>query len=340
MFAAVTDTWQRYRERMHKRWRRWLNRRIPPSRQVTLDQKRIFIFPTRIGFFFLFTLLVMLVAAINYQNNMSFALTFLLVNIFVIAVLHTYGNLAGLTIHAVRASPVYAGQRAEFEILVSRNRRRHYFGLHFDWLGQDSATINLEDHQQQHVKLYLRADRRGWYKPGRLRLETVYPLGLLRAWTWLDLDIRALVYPRPLSSGDLPGISADQPDGMAEPIAGSDDFYGLRDYQRGDSLRHVFWKSVAKGQPLQSKHYTAYADRSVWLDWALFDGLPPEQRLSHLCYWVLEFDRRNEEYGLRLPGVTLEPASGDNHRLTALRQLALWGSPADDSAAEPLRTAA
>jgi uncharacterized protein (DUF58 family) len=85
---------------------------------------------------------------------------------------------------------------------------------------------------------------------------------------------------------------------------------------------------------MQSKQYTAYADRSVWLDWALFEGLPPEQRLSHLCYWVLEFDRRNEEYGLRLPGVSLEPDSGENHRLTALRQLALWGSVtslADDS---------
>ncbi|MEE4192813.1 MAG: DUF58 domain-containing protein [Halieaceae bacterium] len=332
--AAFSDSWQRYRERAQRRWKRWLNRRIPPAKQVTLDQKRIFIFPTRIGFFFLFTLLVMLVAAINYQNNMSFALTFLLVNIFVVAVLHTYGNLAGLTVHAVRASPVFAGQRAEFEIMVSRAGRRQYFGLHFDWLKQDSAIINLDDREQQHVKLYLRTERRGWYKPDRLRLETVYPLGLLRAWTWLDLDIRALVYPRPLASGELPGISSDQPDGMAEPIPGSDDFYGLRDYQRGDSLRHVFWKSVAKGQPLQSKQYTAYADRSVWLDWALFEGLPPEQRLSHLCYWVLEFDRRNEEYGLRLPGVSLEPDSGENHRLTALRQLALWGSVtslADDS---------
>lgn len=87
----------------------------------------------------------------------------------------------------------------------------------------------------------------------------------------------------------------------------------------------MFWKSVAKGQPLQSKQYTAYADRSVWLDWALFEGLPPEQRLAHLCYWVLDFDRNNEEYGLRIPGVVVEPNCGDSHRLQVLRHLALWG---------------
>jgi uncharacterized protein (DUF58 family) len=324
VFAAA-EPWQRYRDRARTRWLRWLNRRIPPARQVTLDQRRIFIFPTRIGFFFLFTLLVMLLAAINYQNNMSFALTFLLANLFVVAVLHTFANLSGLTIHAVRASPVFAGQHAEFEIMISRSNRRQHFGLHLNWEEEDSATVNLQHLDEVHVKLYLPAEHRGWYKPGRLLLESVYPLGLLRAWTWLDLDIHALVYPRPLVSGPLPGIATDRPDGSAEPIPGSDDFFGLRDYQRGDSLRHVFWKSVAKGQPLQTKQYTAYADRSVWLDWNLFQGLPPEVRLSHLCYWALEFDRRNEEYGLRLPGVIVEPDVGENHRLTVLRHLGLWG---------------
>jgi uncharacterized protein (DUF58 family) len=325
MFAAA-EPWQRYRDRVRKRWQRWLNRRIPPAREVTLDQRRIFIFPSRIGFFFLFTLVIMLLAAINYQNNMSFALTFLLANLFVIAVLHTFANLSGLTIHAVRASPVFAGQHAEFEVMISRSNRREHFGLHLDWAGEDTATVNLQGGDEVHVKLYMPTNRRGWHNPGRLLLESVYPLGLLRAWTWLDLDIQALVYPRPTPSGPLPGIATEAPGGSAEPVPGSDDFYGLRDYQRGDSLRHVFWKSVAKGQPLQSKQYTAYADRSVWLDWSLFEGLPPEQRLSHLCYWALEFDRRNEEYGLRLPGVTVEPDSGDNHRLTVLRQLALWGA--------------
>ncbi len=322
---AESELWQRYRKRAAERWKKWINRRIPPAKIVTLDQKRIFIFPTRTGFFFLVTLLIMLVAAINYQNNMSFALTFLLANLFIIAVLHTFANLSGLTIHAVRASPVYAGQRAEFEFMLSRNNTRNYYAIHGDWRGEDSTFLNLVDQDQVHGHIFVKTEQRGWHNPGRLYLETVYPLGLLRGWTWVDLDIRALVYPRPLASGPLPGVATDRPDGFSVPVAGSDDFFGLRDYQAGDSLRHVFWKSVAKGQPLQTKQYTAYADRSVWLDWDLFEGLPTEQRLSHLCYWVLEFDRANEEYGLRLPGLVLEPDCSDAHRQKALRHLALFG---------------
>jgi uncharacterized protein (DUF58 family) len=322
---AETDLWLGFRERARKRWLRWINRRIPPARTVTLDQRRIFIFPNSAGFGFLLVLAVMLLAAINYQNNMAFALTFLLANLFVIAVLHTFANMAGLTIHAVRATPVFAGQHSEFEIMFSRSSKRHYYGIHAGWKGGDSVTVSLTRQDEVHAQLFVESERRGWHNPGRLLLETVYPLGLLRTWTWVDLDIHALVYPRPMASGPLAGIRSDKPDGSSVPVPGSDDFYGLRDYQRGDSLRHVSWKSVAKGQPLQTKHYTAYADRSIWLDWALFEGLPAERRLSHLCYWVLELDQANEEYGLRLPGVVVPPGFGDQHRQVVLRHLALYG---------------
>ena len=84
-----------FKLRQRARFRAWVNRRIPPAKHVTLDQKRIFIFPSRTGFFFLLMILLMLVASINYQNNMGFALTFLLANIFVVTILHTYATCRG-----------------------------------------------------------------------------------------------------------------------------------------------------------------------------------------------------------------------------------------------------
>jgi uncharacterized protein (DUF58 family) len=319
-----------FRERGKARWQRWVTRQIPAARSVTLDHRRIFIFPSRTGLFFLFCLVFMLLGAVNYQNNMSFALVFLLANLFVIAILHTFANLSGLTITAVRAGPVFAGQRAEFEVMLSRKSRRDYYALHLKWPGSDSVLVSLTGPGDSHVKLYLDTQKRGWCNPGRLLVESTYPLGLLRAWTWVDLDIRALVYPVPRISGPLPEIASVRPDGSAFPVPGSDDFYGMRNYARGDSPKQVFWKSLAKGQPLQTKQYTAYADPSVWLGWELFEGMSDEQRLSQLCYWVMELNRSNAEYGLRMPGVTIAPASGEAHRLEVLRQLALYRLPPDD----------
>jgi uncharacterized protein (DUF58 family) len=311
-------------QRIRRRFRDWVNRRIPPARAVTLDQRRIFIFPSRAGLFFGLSLLLMLTTAVNYQNNMTYALTFLLATLFIVATLHTYANLSGLTIRALRARPVFPGQQSEFDIQLERTKQRAHFALHLKWPESTEALVNLVDEDRVSVNLHNPVGGRGWFSPGRLLLESTYPLGLLRCWTWIDLDLYALVYPQPLPSADLPGLPSDRPDGVTVPVAGSDDFYGFRDYRQGDSPRHLHWKGLAKGQALQSKQYAAYADRSVWLDWELFAGTPVEQRLSHLCYWALEFEKRGEEYGLHIPGVTIEPGSGEKHLNAVLQALALF----------------
>jgi uncharacterized protein (DUF58 family) len=267
----------------------------------------------------------MLMTAINFQNNLSYALTFLLATLFIVAILHTFANLSGLTIRALRAQAAFPGQQSDFDLMIERGKQRDHFALHLKWPNSSEALVNLVENDSVKVRLHMAVDKRGWFSPGRLMLESSYPLGLLRCWTWVDLDLRALVYPRPLASGDLPGLATDKPDGASVPIMGSDDFYGFRRYQKGDSLRHIHWKGLAKGQGVQSKQYTAYAERSVWLDWDLFPGFGVEQRLSHLCHWVLDFESRNEEYGLRLPGVLFEPGAGEKHRDRVLKELALYG---------------
>lgn len=313
------------RRSSQERFRKWVNRRIPRARSTTLDQKRIFIFPSGVGLFFAMCLLVMLITGINYQNNMTFALTFLLATLFVVGILHTYANLSGLTIHAVRADAAFPGQLAEFEIMIEKSSDRSHVALLSKWPESSGQVVSLIDQVSTRVCLHNEVAGRGWFHPGRMLLESTYPLGLLRCWTWIDLDLYALVYPKPIASSVPEGMASDTPDGAAEQVDGKDDFAGFRDYRRGDSLRQVYWKGLAKGQTLQTKQYTAYADRSVWLDWDMFPGVGLELRLSHLCYWALQFDTQNEEYGLRLPGLVIEPNAGAKHREQVLKELALYG---------------
>lgn len=283
--------------------------------------------PSRVGFFFFLCLLVMLLTAINYQNNLGYALTFLLTTLFIVAILHTYANLAGLTLHALRAQSAYPGQRTEFDLRLDRGGRAR-FSLRLGWPRGSEQVINLAEQETDLVRLHCPVGERGWHHPGRLLVESGYPLGLLRCWTWVDLDLRALVYPQPVASHDFPARAGGQPDGAALPVAGDDDFYGFRDYRHGDSLRAVHWKGHAKGQALQVKQYAAYAGRSAWLDWDAFPGIAGELRLSHLCYWALECERRRQEYGLLLPGRRIAPGRGEQHLETVLTTLALHGGGA------------
>ena len=52
-----------------ERFDRWLLRRIPPARRVTLNQKCIFIVPSSVGYAFLLVAFLVFLAAINYQKQ-------------------------------------------------------------------------------------------------------------------------------------------------------------------------------------------------------------------------------------------------------------------------------
>lgn len=316
------------RQLLKRHWQRWLSRRIPPAASVRLSQRRIFIVPTRVGLVFALVLLLMLLAAINYQNSLAYALTFLLASLFIVAILHTYRNLAGLELKAAGARSVFVGEQGLFRLRLESSARAHQ-AIALGWPGTAYQTRDVPAQGVSECELSLPALRRGWLRPGRLRVESRFPLGILVAWSWVDLDQALLVYPQPLE-GELPLAAGadDQLDeqGMRARGPGSEDFQGLKSYQPGDSKRRLHWKAYSRGQGLLVKDFAALGGRDPWLDFEALAG-DVELRLSLLCHWVLQLSERQQPFALRLPGQLLAPASGEQHRDACLRALALFGTP-------------
>ncbi|MCC0189681.1 DUF58 domain-containing protein, partial [Pseudomonas aeruginosa] len=147
------------------RWQRWLNRRIPPASSVELNQRRVFILPTRQGGAFGLALLVMLLAAINYQNSLAYGLTFLLLSLGVVTILHTYRNLAGLRLTALGADPVFAGERAGFRVRLESPRRARQ-AIAVGWPERPLEYADLAGDAAAEVLLFHPTERRGWLRPG------------------------------------------------------------------------------------------------------------------------------------------------------------------------------
>jgi uncharacterized protein (DUF58 family) len=310
-------------------WSRWLARRIPPAASVRLNQRRIFILPSRVGAAYGLALLLMLLVGINYQNSLAYGLTFLLMAVFVVAILHTYRNLAGLVLKAGGGGAVFVGEQARFRVRLESREREHQ-AVALGWPPAELLARDVPRQGQAELELSLPAQRRGWLRPGRLRVESRFPLGLLVAWSWVDLDQAVLVYPRPLE-GELPlaaGLGAeDEEEGMRARGQGADDFQGLRDYQPGDSKRRLDWKAYSRGQGLLVREFAMLGGRDLWLDFEQLDG-DAELRLSLLCHWVLQLSERQQPFGLQLPGQVIAPDSGEGHRDACLRALALFGESA------------
>jgi uncharacterized protein (DUF58 family) len=174
------------------------------------------------------------------------------------------------------------------------------------------------------VTLYSLTQKRGWHTAGTVTVSSTYPLGLFRAWSPIRFNLKALVYPKP-SPQALPFPEAQAT--LARQGAsrkGADDFYGLKEYQPGDGVKQIHWKTFAKGQGLFSKQYGGDSSAEIWLDYANTPGQNTEQRLSQLCRWVLDVDRTGIPYGFSLPGLKLSPASGIGHTKKCLEALALF----------------
>lgn len=308
-----------------RRYIAWLDRRIPRQHSVRLDQRRIFIFPSRVGLAYLSVLLLVLLAAINFENSMAFALAFWLAALFVVAILHTYANVSGIGISVKNIEPAFCAARIQVPVVLSTHRKTGHRRVEVGWSAQDYQSIDLCPDGVQELLLSCPAVGRGWFYPERILIQSYYPLGVLCAWSWVSLDARGLVYPLPIEHPmhlTESGVGEGQ---LSLDSEGVDEFYDTRDYQQGDNLRHVNWKRMAKGLPAQTKLFSASADHITWLSWASFAPLEQEQRLSALCFWVLRLHEQGGVYGLRLGGEDFGPGSGWAFRNQLLEQLALYG---------------
>lgn len=302
----------------------WLDRRIPPQSRVLLTQRNIFIFPTRTAIAYGVLLLLLLLGAINYQNSLIYGVAFLLGSLFLVTILHTFRNLSGLTLELLDARPGFVGDDIEFNLRISREPGKARHGIQVGWPGAIKQWVEMQSQDAVAVKLFSTAATRGWYNPGRLLIESRYPLGLLRAWTWVDLNARALVYPAPEFTPLPDPVQGQRDDGELVDRQGSDDFSSLRDYQPGDPVKHILWRRYARSDDLVLKEYSGFVEPRAWFDFERAQG-DVEQRLSILTGWVLHAKQREQEFGLRLPGRIIEPSVGEAHAANALEALALFG---------------
>jgi uncharacterized protein (DUF58 family) len=299
----------------------------PPERgTIVLGQRRVYIVPTRLGLLFASTLSVLLVGSINYALSLGFALTFALAGMALAGMIHTARNLARLAVSNGRCEPVFAGDPAQFRLHLEARSAFDRPAILARHLGSGSQlVVDVPARGEAEIVLAVPASRRGWLPMGRVMLETRFPLGLFRAWSYVEPEARCLVYPKPERS-PLPPHSADADAGnLSRQSHGNEDFSGLRAYQPSDSPRHVAWKAVARTDDMLTKQFTGEAAAELWLDWQLLPGaLGLEQRLSRLAGWVLAAERAGALYGLRLPGLEVAAARGEPHCAACLEALALY----------------
>lgn len=295
--------------------------------------------PTRLWLVFGPILVCMMLAAINYANNLVYAVLYLVGSLCFISIFHTRRNLAALQVEHVRIQSAFAGENIEVEIFLGAPAGQSVFGLQFLRVDKETSPaqrpIAMELRESKGFRVrggdscsavaIFPATRRGMYHFGNLVVRSSYPFGLFSASFQVPVDTVYFIYPKPKGRETWPELRPSGDDGSPHSPRPGDDFSGVRVYQPGESLRHVDWKAYARGRPLSVKQFTGGDGQELWLDAGEMTRLPLEDRLSQLSLWIVNAEKVEIPYALKLGRTTLPLGLGPGHSRQALEILATAG---------------
>lgn len=298
---------------------------------MVLNRRRLYMLPTGHGVLFSLVLLAIFLASVNYNNGLAYGLSFLLVSIAFVSMLHTHRNVSGLDVQVLSCAPVFAGATAHFRISV---RNPLDFARVSIWIlcGEYSHVFHTGPLAISQLEVPVTTTQRGYITCPPIRLASTYPLGLQYTWsTAINSAVRGVVYPKPAGNAPLPRSQTPAYFSEASHNLEGDDFAGLREYVVGDPPRHVHWKAVASHRELLTKQFSGGGVEQQWLRWEDTSG-STETRLSQLTQWIVDAERSSLRYGLSMPNQKIPPGRGQEHYHRCLRLLGLWGL--EDGAAQ------
>ena len=304
---------------------KWFGNRMPIADSIKLEQRSTYILPTKAGMLMVGVVLLMMIGATNYQNNLAFMLTFMIASIGLVSILFTFNNLQGLIFKSGASKSVYAGETLAVITHVTSQSGQSHMTIGAGFNNQELFFVDVNSTNGNQISLSIIADQRGWFYLPRIMATSSFPFGLLRVWTWFKFASPILIYPQPIEppiKGDQEGADDDE---SQSSISGIDDLYGLKTYQPGDSLSRIDWKALARERGLFTKEFVSYQSEEFIFDWNDFSSVNDELRLSYLCYLVKQASHCNYEYTLKLPSISIDKNSGENHQVKCLRALAMYG---------------
>jgi uncharacterized protein (DUF58 family) len=285
--------------------------------------------PNKMGIGFIILVIAMLLAAINYGNNIIFFISFLLISLMGNSAWQTRRQLNSCSLSVFAIAPRHANESGVWQIQLSSQLPNP--AITIKALGADSVVCALPAATTMRVDLPLAPLPRGNYPAPIILLSTQYPIGLWtaeRAFHWAGQ--RQWIYPAPQGNAPFPraDLVGKKP---ATPVAanqGDEQFDHLRAYTAGDALNRIAFKQFAKTGQLVTQHWQSdlTASDEIQINFNQMAG-SIEANISQITQWVLQLSTLHIAFTLNLPGHAILRGHDARHRQQCLEALALFLAP-------------
>lgn len=325
---------------LRQRFVKWLHLRFRYTGIRTLKQNQVLVFLYQQGFLYLILILITFIAGINYANNLILGFCFLISAVLCISFYLSFKQLHGVTLHVVvdevgrvndaftvkiilqqqNATPKFLNfkvSEADYsEPDIQNDFKMGELQLNSSKQQQIKKIRNNDEHiqsvlfaeKQQIVELKLMLNRRGAFQIPAIQIYSTYPLGLVRAWTYIYLTETYWVAPKAKALA----LNFHHSSNTGEPDY--DEFKELRNFKLGDSLQSISWKQASRGQGLFVKQFEDLVDaHAVHIDYAKMPSADHEEKLSFMMELVDQCEYALTPYSIILPHAQTENSVGSQH---------------------------
>lgn len=238
---------------------------------------------TREGGIYFAIIVLIAIASLNTGNNLLFIILAILLGGILASGILSKAVLSRLKIDLALPEHVFALERVQAQVTI-RNEKRAIPAYSLTVTSRDEAQkrhgkrsedvpaggsaaggiltrgvyapyISPRGSVTEHVDL--RFPRRGRYRQSPFQTSSKFPFSILRRKCIVPASDEILVLPAVIPAGKFTNVLSEIRGEIESQSKGRGcDLYALRDYQAGDSARHVDWKATAKSQRLKVREFT------------------------------------------------------------------------------------
>ena len=282
---------------------------------TSISMRRVFVLPKRHGFMVGFSSLGVFAIALRIQNNMLLLISLALFILFMLSLIWSGRNIAGITLSLPSGQRLIAGQSGPVDIILRADTPRHMVTAK---LPKGLERIKFR-HGVARLTIVAKLDDRGRMALPPIMIESDFPFGLARCWAWVTPG-EILVAPEPVNGyerfidqrGRMIGQDSDEDNSGADSLA---------EWVNGTPQTRIHWKRfAATGRLLIKQGEAAAADR-ITIDYARMRHLGHERALGTMCAAVLAAQQQQKSFVMVLPSHQVVSENGQNEE--ALDALAL-----------------
>jgi hypothetical protein len=288
-----------------QRFVKWLHLRFRYTGIRTLKQNQVLVFMYQQGFLYLVLILITFIAGINYANNLILGFCFLISAILCISFYLSFKQLHAITLDVVVDEVGKVNEAFKVRVNLQQDRATPKF-LNFK-IDEQLQSFLFEE-KQQSFELNFIPQQRGEFSVPPIQIYSTYPLGLVRAWTYIYLTESYWIAPeaKSLEHQSQNYSNTGEPD--------LDEFKELRTFKSGDSLQSISWKQAARGQGLFVKQFDDLVDtHAMQIEYSKMPSADHEEKLSFMMELVDRYHQTETPYSIILPHAQTENGIGEQH---------------------------